>query len=169
MRKGRHRVPATEPNQRSDHEEIQDLLVRYATSLDSRDWEQLSACFTEDGVTDYGEFGGLNRGAEAIVKLCRAVLDGLDASQHMITNMVIVTDGDSGSAVCYFQAQHVVRGTAGGDNYLVGGTYRDRVVRTPAGWRIAHRTLEPTWMEGNPGVFEAGAARLAATNSGNGG
>jgi hypothetical protein len=161
-------VQGTEPN-RTDRAEVQDLLVRYATALDSRDWALLTACFTGDGVTDYGDFGGVNEGPEAIVELCRSALGGLDASQHMITNMVISIEGDTGSAVCYFQAQHVVRGTDGGENYLVGGTYRDRLTRTADGWRIAHRTLQPTWVEGNPGVFEAAAARLSTAGSADGG
>ena len=143
----------------SDREEIQDLLIRYAMALDSRDWGLLATCFTEDGVTDYGDLGGENNGPAAIVELCRSALEPLDASQHIITNMVIATDGDSGSATCYFQAQHVLRGTEGGDNFLVGGTYRDRLVRTADGWRIAHRTLTPTWTDGNVNVLSTAAAQ----------
>lgn len=150
----------------SDREQIQDLLVRYASALDGRDWALLAACFTDDGVTDYGDFGGVNEGSQAIVELCRGALAGLDASQHMITNMVIDAVGDTGVATCYFQAQHVFRGLPGGDNYLVGGTYRDRLMRTPAGWRIAHRTLLATWTDGNPEVFAAAAARLTGAGSG---
>jgi hypothetical protein len=52
------------------------------------------------------------------------------------------------------------------NNFLVGGTYRDRLVRTDDGWRIEHRTLEPTWQHGNPAVFERGAERLATRSSG---
>jgi hypothetical protein len=40
----------------------------------------------------------------------------------------------------------------GGDNFIVGGYYEDRVVRTPDGWRIAHRLMQQTWTEGNPAV-----------------
>jgi hypothetical protein len=161
-------VSAVATQATTDREQIQDLLVRYATGLDSRDWDLLASCFTEDGVADYGDLGGVNEGRGAIVSLCSGVLSGLDASQHMITNMIISTDGDSGRAVCYFQAQHVFRGTPGGDNYLVGGTYRDRLVRTGGEWRIAHRTLEGTWFDGNAAVFEAAAARLAEAQSGSG-
>jgi hypothetical protein len=46
----------------------------------------------------------------------------------------------------------VVEGTQGGDNFIVGGYYEDRVVRTPDGWRIAHRLMQQTWTEGNPNV-----------------
>jgi 3-phenylpropionate/cinnamic acid dioxygenase small subunit len=148
----------------ADRLAIVDLLHRYATGLDSRDWDLLASVFTEDGVADYGALGGVNRGPAAIVALCRGALQGLDASQHIIANEVIAIDGDEARARCYFQAQHVYAGAAGGDTYLVGGTYEDEVVRTAEGWRIRHRTLVPTWTDGNPGVFEAASARLAAAS-----
>jgi hypothetical protein len=44
-------------------------------------------------------------------------------------------------------------GTAGGDNYIVAGTYSDRHVRTPDGWRIAHRRLDVSWTDANPAVL----------------
>jgi len=148
--------------QLADRHAIEDVLIRYATALDSRDWSLLASCFTENGVTDYQELGGVNAGPDAIIATCHGALSGLDASQHLISNMVVELDGDRARAACYFQAQHVYAGADGGDNFLVGGTYRDRLIRTADGWRIEHRTLEPTWQDGNPAVFEHGAARLAS-------
>ncbi len=148
-----------------DRQAIADVLIRYATALDSRDWPLLGSCFTSDGVTDYQELGGVNEGPEAIIRLCHGALSGLDASQHLITNIAVELDGDRATASCYFQAQHTYRGLDGGDNFLVGGTYRDSLVRGANGWQIQHRTLEPTWQDGNPAVFEHGAARLAARSS----
>lgn len=150
----------------ADRLAIVDLLHRYATGLDTKDWELLASVFTADGVADYGALGGVNEGPAAIAKLCSGALGGLDASQHIITNEVIEVDGDRARARCYFQAQHVFTGAEGGDNFLVGGTYDDEIVRTADGWRIRHRTLTPTWLNGNPVVFEAAAARLATGNAG---
>lgn len=143
-----------------DRERIVDVLYRYATALDDRDWELLASCFTEDAVADFLELGGVNEGREAIVELCRSVLSGLDASQHLIGNPRVSLDGDRATATCYVQAQHLLVSASGGDTYLVGGTYRDRLLRTEHGWRIEHRTLEATWQDGNAGVFAEAAARL---------
>lgn len=145
-----------------DHHEISKVLIRYAHALDARDWELLGSCFTADGVTDYRELGGINEGREQIVALCRGALSGLDASQHLIGSVAIEVDGEEATAVCYLQAQHVYKGAEGGENFLVGGTYRDRLVRAATeGWLIAHRTLEASWVQGNPAVFELAAARWA--------
>ncbi|MDO9410844.1 nuclear transport factor 2 family protein [Patulibacter sp.] len=149
----------TDPTDRLD---VIDLMHRYATALDTRDWELLAEVFTEDGATDYGELGGINRGPDAIAALCRGALAGLDASQHLIGNVTCALDGDVGTASCYFQAQHVIAGADGGDHLLVGGSYTDELRRVDGRWRIALRTLTPTWSSGNPEIFRIGAERLAA-------
>jgi hypothetical protein len=128
-----------------DRLSITDVLYQYATGLDTRDWDVLRDCFTDDAVCDFLEFGGVNEGKDAIVALCSGVLSGLDSSQHLIANPRVVLDGDRATSVCYFQAQ-------------------DRHRRTEDGWKIEHRTLHCTWQDGNAGVFTEAAARLAEKN-----
>jgi hypothetical protein len=144
----------------SDQQEVVDALVRYATALDTREWDLLATVFTADAVADYGELGGVNTGLAAITAVVRS-LEGFDATQHLLGNFVVEVDGDTATANCYLQAQHVVDG----DVFTIGGTYRDRLTRTLAGWRIAHRTLLPTWTAGNPAVLEAAAQTAAASQS----
>lgn len=147
----------------ADHLEIRDVLTRYATALDSGEWELLSDVFTADGVAEFGDLGGRHEGVGAIAAFVRSVLEGLDASQHLIGNESVLLDGDRAKARCYFQAQHFVVSANGGNCYLVGGTYEDELVRTPAGWRISLRRLVPTWFDGNAGVVAEAAARAAGT------
>ena len=52
-------------------------------------------------------------------------------------------------------AQHVKLGVPGGELYVIAGHYLDELVRTPEGWRIAHRTLRETWHEGNIEVLRS--------------
>jgi len=40
--------------ERSDHELITDVLVRYATGIDTKDWTLFRTCFTNDVSADYG-------------------------------------------------------------------------------------------------------------------
>ena len=93
------------------------------------------------------------RGYAGIEEVCRGALGPLTASQHLLGNHVVELDGDDGRATCYFQAQHVLTGTEGGDTYIVAGTYRDRVVRAPEGWKIAERQLTVLWTQGNERVL----------------
>jgi ketosteroid isomerase-like protein len=149
----------------ADRLEITEVLYRYAMALDSHDWEGLKSVFTPDAVADFLDLGGVNEGLDAITALIAGVLSGLDASQHLIGCPLATVDGDTATATCYLQAQHVFKGAPGGDHFLVGGTYVDRLVRTADGWRIVHRTLHASWMDGNPEVFTAAAERLAASKA----
>ena len=147
---------AKQVRETADREAIIDLTHRYATALDTRDWALLETCFLPDGAADYGELAGLLEGVAAIASACRAVLDPLDASRHLITNHVVELDGDTARCHSYFMAQHIRRGCEGGENFTVGGDYHDDLVRVPEGWRIRKRVLEMAWREGNPRVFGAG-------------
>ncbi len=146
-----------------DRREIDDVLYRYAQALDSHDWDLLRTVFTPDAVADFLELGGVNEGIDTIVGLISGVLSGLDASQHLIGSPARHRRRRPGHGhLLPAGPARLPRRAEGGDHYLVGGTYADRLVRTPEGWRIAHRTLHATWMDGNPEVFTAAAERLGA-------
>jgi uncharacterized protein (TIGR02246 family) len=129
------------------------LLKRYARALDQKDWELLATCFVPDAVALYGEAIGRVEGVDAIAAACRAALEKLDSSHHVLSNEEIEVDGDSGKVRSYVHAQHTKAGTPGGDNFTIGGIYVDAIVRTPDGWRIRERELKMLWQEGNPAVL----------------
>lgn len=136
----------------ADREEIVALCVRYATALDRRDWDLLRRCFRPDVVAEYEGIGTLE-GYEAVEDVCRRALEPLAASQHLLGNHEVDLDGDTARCSTYFQAQHVRPGTAGGDLFVVAGTYTDRMARGDDGWRIAHRRLDVVWTDGNSAVL----------------
>jgi hypothetical protein len=124
--------------------------VRYTWALDTKHIDALDDVFRPDATA-------LLRGVECVgrdqikSRIGGAILR-LDRTQHLVGNHQVTVDGDVGTHRCHLQSQHVLEGTDGGDNYIVGGYYEDRVVRTPDGWRIAHRVMQQTWSEGNPAV-----------------
>jgi hypothetical protein len=135
----------------SDKQEIVELVLRYSTALDTRDWTMLESCFAEDAAFDADGFAPIH-GAAAIRDTASSALAGLDASQHFVTNITVALDSETATVTSYLQAQHV-RASAGDDpNFLVAGIYRDNVTRTPNGWRFSHRRLQVLWTTGNPDV-----------------
>ncbi len=133
-----------------DRDAIRHLQIRYAWSLDNHRWDALAEVFLPDAVADYrGErFEGLG----AIVAKCASSLEPADASQHLNGSHWAQINGDSAVAGCYFIATKYIADTPGGDTFVVGGKYIDQMVRTPEGWRIAHRLLEQSFLDGNPEV-----------------
>jgi hypothetical protein len=49
---------------RAVRQDVADLLVRYASAIDRRDWELLRSCFSDDCVADYGDIGRWSGGDE---------------------------------------------------------------------------------------------------------
>ena len=134
-----------------DERAVTAVALRYCRALDSKHWAGLAEVFLPDATADLASPTQLV-GLDAITARIRGALDHLDASQHLVGNHEVVIDGDTATHFCYLQAQHVMRRAEGGRNYLVGGNYADRLVRTAQGWRIAHRTLTIVWTDGNIAV-----------------
>ena len=133
-----------------DHAEIVELTHRYCWALDDREWDALRDLFTDDATA----FLGVDcADVDAIVAQCRGFLSTLDASHHMVTNHLIEIRGDEATCRCYFQAQHTVRGLEGGDNWLLGGRYIDRLRATRLGWRVERRDLIGMWSDGNAAIL----------------
>jgi 3-phenylpropionate/cinnamic acid dioxygenase small subunit len=150
-------TPPGELQHMLDRQAIVDLTIAYCWAIDSHDWDTLrSQVFTADAVAILGDE---RKGVEAIVTRITRALSPLDASQHLVTNHQVTISGDRSTATsrCGFQAQHVRADAPNVDtlgcNYIVAGTYADRVVNTPDGWRIAHRTLTTVWTSGNPAII----------------
>jgi 3-phenylpropionate/cinnamic acid dioxygenase small subunit len=138
-----------------DERDIVQIALRYCRALDTKDWALLDDVFARDATADLGSPTRLF-GVEAIRERIRIALGPLDDSQHLVGNHEVAVDGDAASHRCYLQAQHVRHDATGGPNYIVAGRYEDRLVRTDVGWRIAHRTLDVMWTDGNLAVARGG-------------
>ena len=133
-----------------DRQEIVDLTIAYAWLLDHGPRERLDTVFTADAVCDY--MSEIVEGLPAIIEKVTNALGSLDASQHIVSNQQVSIDGDTATCRCYLHAQHTLRGTKGGDNFVIAGRYDDELIRTADGWRITFRKLSRDWTEGNSGI-----------------
>ncbi len=136
----------------SDQQEIIDVTIAYTWALDTKNIDELRNVFLPDATAMLR--GVPCEGVEAIIARIGGSVLRLDRSQHLIGNHQVRIDGDTATCRCQLQSQHVLYGTEGGENYIVGGHYEDQLVRTAHGWRIAHRTMTQTWTEGNLAVIK---------------
>jgi hypothetical protein len=118
---------------------IIEVVQRYATAADTRDWSLLDETFVPDVQGDFGEFQP--RDVEGVRALMRQHLDGCGPTQHLLSNFRIEIDGDEASCVCAVRAFHAGRAERSHLIYELIGEYRDRLVRTRKGWRIAARSM----------------------------
>jgi hypothetical protein len=139
-------MPATA----SDVQQIIDVTIAYTWALDTKQFDDLRRVFLPEATAN---LRGIEcDGLDAIIDRIAKSIARLDATQHIVSNHQVAVTGDTATSRCHLQSQHVRRGTEGGDNYVIGGYYSDRLVRTPAGWRIAHRDLFELWNDGNLAV-----------------
>jgi 3-phenylpropionate/cinnamic acid dioxygenase small subunit len=122
--------------EREDRQVISDVLVRYATGIDRRDWPLFRTVFTDDCELDYGEIGAW-KGADAVTEFMRQAHELAGHTMHRLTNQVITVDGDSARARTYVDALIMLADNSSGVN--AAGFYDDEFVRTEGGWQIARR------------------------------
>jgi SnoaL-like domain len=120
----------------SDREDIFELTVRYATAIDSRQYNLLSTVFTEKADLDYGVVGHWKSAAE-ITEFMDAAHAGAAHTLHRMTNQAITIDGDTAMVRTYVDALILLEDGSGANPV---GYYDDHAVRTADGWRINSRT-----------------------------
>ncbi len=123
---------------RDVHQDVADVLVRYATAIDRRDWDLFATCFTDDCHADYGPIG-VWHGVEPITAWMRDTHDPLGHTMHRITNVVVRAGVDENhvAARSYVDALVLFPGNEAGTQAV--GWYDDELVRGADGWRIASR------------------------------
>lgn len=131
-----------------DRAEIQELVARYVTALDTLDADAYANVFTEDAV--YEVTGTVYKGRDAIRKIvtdlqaarARAEAQGTTSPSlyHVMSNSSIeLIDGDEARHSSYAQT---VRADEGG-RFIVGfmGRYDDVIVKRDGRWQILSRKL----------------------------
>ena len=122
--------------EREDRQDISDLLVRYATGIDRRDWALFRTVFTNDCELDYGEIG-VWKGIDAVTEFMEQVHALAGHTMHRLSNQAITVAGDKAVARTYIDGLIMGGDNNSGVNAI--GFYDDDIVRTEEGWRIARR------------------------------
>ena len=119
-------------------QEITEVLVRYATGIDRRDWSCFRTCFVSDCRCEYGEFGTFD-GVEAITKFMIDSHADMGLTLHRLSNIAIAVHGERAEARSYVDAVLMASDGATGVNPI--GYYDDDLVHDGEVWRIAKRRL----------------------------
>jgi 3-phenylpropionate/cinnamic acid dioxygenase small subunit len=121
---------------RAARQDIADVLVRYATGIDRRDWARFRSCFTENCRAEYGDIGVWD-GVDAITQFMIDTHAGMVHTLHRITNIAVEVAGDAATARSYVDALLVLADETVEINAT--GFYDDELIRSDAGWQIARR------------------------------
>ena len=134
----------------SDKIEITELLTRYASSVDTRDWERLKSVFTPEAELDYSSVQGPVASRDEVVAWLGSGLDTVPWTQHLISNVEIELDGDRAKVRAMFYNPMLLPGMS--DCSFCGGYYNHELVRTPEGWKSRRLVEENVWFVNRPGT-----------------
>ncbi|MEJ1969457.1 MAG: nuclear transport factor 2 family protein [Rhizomicrobium sp.] len=118
-----------------------ETVTRFLWSLDSREYDALSATFAEDGVWD--------RHNEELVgpRAVRAAMDKRPAdlsTRHLVSNLTVDEEPGGVMLARYLLSAYAQTGPAPArlHNIFVA---EDRLRRTPQGWRFVRKSVSPAF------------------------
>mgnify|MGYP006282190229 CR=1 FL=1 len=114
------------------------VMYDYAAAVDSRNWQALRHCFTDDATMVLGPNNTV--GADAIVAALRDMLPEGFLTQHLLVNPRIASN-DADTVVIDFTIYYLHEGS--GYEAVGWGSYRDTVVIENGRGRIARKEFTP--------------------------
>ena len=131
----------------ADRLAIGDLLTRYATAVDRRDWDLYRTVFTSDAEIDYTSAGGIAGTVDEVVEFLDGALSGFEMTQHLVSNVDTSVEGDTARVTAMFNNPMRL---SDGDTWFTGGWYHHDLVRTADGWRSRKLREESAWFDRAP-------------------
>ena len=147
-------MPGFSVQELSDRAAIHDVIMRYAMSVDQRDWKTFVECFTPDA---YAEYSGVaaGPGVEKILAHVKGIEDKA-VSTHFMENQLIEVSGDVATVETY-ASSHLPWKQGEGPTFRVRGLrYESELVRQDGRWRIRRHTHGVDWERFDEGVMREG-------------
>jgi SnoaL-like domain len=143
----------------SDRFSIQDLIVAEAAAIDERDWDQWESVYTPDAVIDWTGNDAIKGNPKEVRAWASKVLSTENFPypqyQHFCTNMTVRVSGDEATCRTMQIIPISVPSPGGGRQIGFSGIwFEDKLVRTPAGWRIRARVEHLAWRHNFPPAYE---------------
>lgn len=131
-----------------DRTEVADVLYRYASTIDRKDYAGLRAVFVDDARGRYGERPWVE-GADALVAWIAEQGEDKAWQHHLLTVYHVDVEGDAARALTY-HTSHQARTAEPSRVRQIVARYDDELRRTADGWRIASKEMEVLWREDRP-------------------
>ena len=121
-----------------DRIDLQELVARYGAVVDDCDLDALGTVYADDAVMVLQLANGREVRKQGLDEIGEFLGASNSTNAHILTNITTaVEDTEGQEAVILRYRMAPPRGAEG----IFSVDYRDVVVRTGAGWRIAHHTI----------------------------
>lgn len=130
---------------------IQELIAKFASSFDLKDWDGLQACFTESIDTDYSDLRGTPPESISAADYVRSRRESLDHLKlhHLVSNYEIDFP-DTGGATC--RASMMVWRKSEAEEFASHCFYIFQLVQQRGEWKISGITQKVLWNDGKASI-----------------
>jgi ketosteroid isomerase-like protein len=126
---------------------VEDVLYRYASSIDQKDYPTLRSVFADDIVAAYAGAPEIH-GGDALLKWIEEMSVEQGFQHHLINVYHVDVDLDRGEArALTYHTSHQVRPSDPDNVLLIVGRYRDQLRRIGGHWKITDKRMEVGWIE----------------------
>lgn len=148
----------------SDYNDVLNVVHQYFASADARDWETYRSLHAD---TVEVNFGGVNDdaagpvAADDMLRSARDLVGPVHLTQHMISNEVVIIDGDRATVAFYEQALHhhpALSDDPAVNTWILYARGEHDLKRTGNGWKLAGARLQPVHHTGNANLLQDVAA-----------
>ncbi len=133
-------------------EEIQSLVNSYATTLDTKIFEDLSGILTENIQSNFG--GYICDGIDDFMHMVKSHLAGCGPTQHLFSNLRVTVDDDSANVKFYASIMHAGVGDQSELLLHIWSEYEGTLVLTERGWRFSQFNQMPIKMKGDMSILK---------------
>jgi hypothetical protein len=131
-----------------DRLEIEEVLYRYSSSVDSFDRDGVRSCLADDIWAQYGN-GEPVTGGDTIANWIADATATVIWQHHLLNVYHVNIEADQASTVSYLTSYQVFEEDPNAAIILVA-RYHDELRRTSDGWKISKRVMELLWGESKP-------------------
>jgi uncharacterized protein (TIGR02246 family) len=131
-----------------DKDAIRDTLLRYASTIDVKDWAGLRDVFTDDAVVTLVD-GEPKKGKEEILAYIQHRTRRRVWQHHLLSVYHVDIHGDEAEALTYHTSHQTTEGKPDMVMVLVC-RYHDRLRRVGSGWKITDKVMRLGWYEERP-------------------
>jgi hypothetical protein len=148
--------------------DIAQTVYAFAYGIDGRDWDAYRSIFVDPDeiIFDYESYSGrpaTSMTSDDWLAVVTPLFDGLDATQHTMSNPIVEIDGPTARCRMYMQAAHFLwSDDVAEPEFTIGGYYDDHLVFDGGSWKIDEVRLTVWWRRGNEGIMKLARQRGAS-------
>jgi 3-phenylpropionate/cinnamic acid dioxygenase small subunit len=128
-----------------DRQAITDVLYRYASSIDHKDYDGLREVLADDARAKYGDRDWME-GADAIVEFNRHYGASQSWQHHLLSVYHVDITGDTASTMTYHTSYQTSADDPNTARVIVA-RYYDQLRRTDGRWKISSKEMKVGWRE----------------------